>query len=338
MLTPQVRAGVKAIYTDDTNLVKEGDLVVELDSSDYALAVERKKEELARAVRQVAALFQDVEAKKAALRLREAELKQAQLDFQHREPLVATGAVSIEEFETYQTAVQVSLSATDLAKRELEAATVLVEGTTIQTHPDVQYAVWVLRQAFLDLIRCHIWAPATGYIAKRSAQVGDFVEPGQTLLYIVPLNYIWAEANFKETKLRNVRIHQPVKFTADIYGREVEFHGKVVGFQPGSGNAFALLPPENASGNWIKIIQRVPLRISLEPEEIEKYPLLLGLSLRVHVDITDTSGERLSQIPSILPHYSTDLYTQQLEELQQMEGEIEEIITQNSQPTPGEGS
>ncbi|MCH9625575.1 MAG: putative multidrug resistance protein EmrK [Chlamydiales bacterium] len=332
MLTPQVSAGVKAIYADDTDLVEQGQLVIELDRTDHEIRLEELKKILSNTVREVAALFQDVEAKEAEVVLKAAELRQAELDLEHRVPLVKTGAVSLEEFETYQTAVLVAASALALAEKEYEASNVLIEGTTVKTHPRVQEAAWNVRQGYLNLIRCQIWAPATGYIAKRSAQVGDQVSIGDTLLYIVPLDYIWVEANYKETKLRAVRIDQPVSFKADIYGDSVEYHGKIVGFQPGSGNAFSLLPPENASGNWIKIIQRVPVRVSIDPKEIREHPLFLGLSMRVTVDVHSTDGKMLSQVATKEPLYTTPIYQKQREEMEAIDPVIEELIANNQYP------
>ncbi len=331
MLTPQVSAGVKAIYADETDLVEKGQLVVELDRSDHLIALEEVQNMLAATVREVVAMFQDVGAKEAEVKLRAAELSQAELDLKHREPLVEPGAVSVEEFEIYQTDFLVAAANLSLAEKQLEMAQALVEGTTVETHPLVQEQVWAVRQSYLNIIRCQIWAPASGYIAKRSVQVGDQVAAGDTLLFIVPLEDIWIEANYKETHLSNVRIGQPVEYTADLYGGGVKFHGKVVGFQPGSGNAFALLPPENASGNWIKIIQRVPVRISIDPDEIRRHPLLLGLSMRTHVDIHDTNGKMLALEPTCKPLYTTTIYAKQIEQMKEIDPIIAEIIKQNSQ-------
>jgi membrane fusion protein, multidrug efflux system len=331
-LTPQVSSGIKAIYADETDLVQKGQLVVELDRSNFEIRVEELKKTLANQVREVASLFQDVEAKKASVILRAAELRQAELDYKHREPLVKTGAVSVEEFETFQTNVVVAAAALCFAEKDLEAAKTLVEGTTVETHPRVQAAVWDLRQSYLDLIRCQILSPVTGFMAARSAQVGDQVKIGDTLLFIVPLDYTWIEANYKETQLKNVRIGQSVHFTADLYGRGITYHGKVVGFQPGSGNAFSLLPPENAAGNWIKIIQRVPVRVSIEPEELLQNPLFLGLSTRVTTDIHDTSGKKLAQVPTFSPIYTTEIYSKQLEEMAALDPLIHDLIENNKYP------
>jgi membrane fusion protein, multidrug efflux system len=331
MLTPQVAAGVKAIYADETDFVEQGQLVVVLDSTDFELQCEALKQGLADTVRKVSALFQDLEAKQAQIVLKQAQLKQAQLDVDHRTSLVKTGAVSVEEYEIYQTTMVVAESALTFAEKEYAALKALVAGTSIATHPMVQQASWNVKQVYLSLIRCQIWAPVTGFIAKRSVQVGDQVAIGSTLLYIVALDQIWVDANYKETALKNVRLGQKVTFTADLYGREVIFHGIVLGFQPGSGNAFALLPPENASGNWIKIIQRVPIRIRIDPQELIAHPLLLGLSMRVKIAIHDTSGPMLAHVPTCGPPlYTTPLYCQQMDEMSPFDLLISTLIAENS--------
>ena len=329
MLTPQISAGVKAIYADETDLVQQGQLVVELDTSDFELKFEEVKKELAVTVRKVAGMFQDMEAKHARIVLKKAELRQAELDLNHRDPLVKTGAVSLEEYEIYQTSVAVAQAALDFAEKEYQAVQALVANTTVFTHPLVQQAVWNLRQIYLSLIRCHIWAPVTGFIAKRSVQVGDQVTSGTTLLYIVPLDEMWVEANYKETALKNVRKGRSVSFTADLYGDSFTYHGEVLGFQPGSGNAFSLLPPENASGNWIKIVQRVPIRISLDKEELRRRPLFLGLSMKVTIDVHETDGQMLAQTPTFTPLYTTDIYKRQLEEMVAIDPLIEDVISNN---------
>jgi membrane fusion protein (multidrug efflux system) len=326
VLTPQVAAAVKAIYADNTNLVEKGQLVVELDSSNYVIRVEELKQELANQVREVVGLFENVKVQESLVALRAAELKLAELDYEHRKPLVETGAVSKEEFETYSTNKEVAAASLRAAENQLGAARALINELTVETHPRVQEAVWNLRQAYLDLVRCNLFSPVTGYIGKRSVQVGDQVSPGTTLMFIVPLDFVWIDANYKETQLTNVRVGQPATFTADIYGKHVEYHGKVIGFQPGSGNAFALLPPENASGNWIKIIQRVPVRISVDPDEIRKNPLLLGLSTRMNVDVHDQSGQKLTTVPTCEPIYTTPMFERQFEELACYDRLIEEII------------
>ncbi len=329
MLNSQVQSGVKNIYADDTDFVIQGQLLLSLDTANFEIRVEQLKSNLASKVREISALFYDAAAKEAAVVLKTAQLRQSELDVNHRKPLVETGAVSQEEFESYETRLKVASASVDLAQKEHQGAQALIAGTTVETHPKVMDAVATLRAAFLDLIRCSLWSPVTGFVAKRSVQVGDLVKAGETLMVVVPLDEIWIEANYKETSLRKIRIGQPVTFTADIYGGSLKYHGKVVGFQPGSGNAFALLPPENASGNWIKIIQRVPVRISVDVEEIRKNPLFLGLSLRTTVHADDQSGSKLGESAVCRTVYSTEIFDRQVRALAGYDVMIREIIEKN---------
>lgn len=328
-LTPQVSSGVVAIYADDTDLVEKGQLVVQLDPTEWTIRFNEKKASLAETVRQVAQLFETVKEKEALVLLRRAELRQKKLDLSHRVGLEGTGAISKEEFEQTETDVAVAEASLELAERELAAARILVHDTTVETHPLVKEAVNEIKQAYLALIRCQVLSPARGYVAKRGVQVGDQVLEGETLLTIVPLDYLWVEANYKENQLKDVRIGQPVTFTADIYGRDREYRGKVLGFSAGTGSAFALLPSENASGNWIKIVQRVPIRISIDSEDLVRNPLLIGLSLRVDIDIHEKTGDMLATIPTEKPIYTTPIYDEQLLELESLNPIIEEIIKIN---------
>ncbi len=328
-LNPQVEAGVRAIWAEETDLVTRGQLVVELDSTDYLIQFEERKKKLGDTVREISSIFQQVEAKKAKVSLQEAEKEQAELDWRHRIPLAQIGAVSQEEYEIYQTKLKIAEANLLFAQEDLKATEALVMGTTVTTHPKVEEAVLGVKMAYLNLIRCRILSPVTGYIAKRKVNVGDHVRVGDYLLVIVPLEEIWVEANYKETQLGKVRIGQPVSFTADIYGRGVKYHGKVVGFQSGSGNAFALLPAENASGNWIKIIQRVPIRIEPVIQEIIQHPLLLGLSLGVTTDVHDVSGKMLAARATMQPLYTTPIYQENYEEMETITSVIQEIIHQN---------
>lgn len=330
MLTPQISSGVQVIFAEETDYVEKGQIVVQMDPAEYELALEKAKEDLGATVRRIVGYFTMAAEKEAELILREAELRQAELNLKHREGLVETGAVSVEEFEEHQTTVIVSMAQVAAARKSLQTAVALIQGTTIRTHPDVLERVTALKQAYLNLIYCNVLAPMSGYVAKRSVQVGDYVHAGDTMLQIVPLDFVWIEANYKETKLKRLRIGQSCKFTADMHGDGIEYHGKVVGFQPGSGNAFALLPPQNASGNWIKIVQRVPVRVSVEPDEIKRDPIFLGCSIKMSVDARDDSGKMLSYIPTEKPIYTTDIYQTQFTEMEEVMPLVEEIITKNS--------
>jgi len=329
MLTPEISGSVTAIYTDNTDLVEKGQLVVMLDSTDYRLTIEEKRAVLGASAKTVAQLFETVKQREAQVVLQKAELRQMELDFAHREGLIKTHAVSVEEYEQAQTNVVTAQASVILAEREWESARLAVEGTTVFTHPLVKEAVQELREAYLNLIRCRVLAPVTGYVAKRSVQVGDRVMQGDTLLMIVPLEDLWVEANYKETKLAGVRIGQPVTYWSDIYGRGVKFHGKVVGFSAGTGDAFSLLPPQNATGNWIKIVQRLPIRVSISSKELKRHPLMIGLSLHVDTDVSDTSGEMLSQVPTEKQVYSTPIFDREFQ-LKALDPFIEEVIRVNT--------
>lgn len=352
-LTAQVRAGVKAIAVEDTDFVKEGQLLVELDDSDYQMVFEENKEKLASVVRRVAALFEEVGSRRAEEKLRRVELEQAELvylpsaepqflqtvyehdDYPYQaalarlsHPLSAYSHTLRGEYAS-RSRVAVARASLRVAERERERAEALVAGTTVETHPLVREQVWKLRESYLNVIRCHILAPATGFVAKRRVQVGNQVHPGEVLLYLVPLDEIWLEANYKETQIRHVRIDQPVSYTTDMYGGEVVFHGRVVGFQPGTGSAFALLPVENGSGNWIKILQRVPIRIAISPKEAKAHPLFLGLSTRVRIDIQERGGKVLAPLPTQGPLYTTKVYTWQREEVRAVDSLSRSIIQDN---------
>jgi len=174
-----------------------------------------------------------------------------------------------------------------------------VQGTDVETNPAVLAAVAAYRRAAITRAHMHIAAPIAGVVAQRTVQVGQQVNAGTPLMAIVPLDRVWVDANFRETQLRDVRIGQPVALESDMYGGDVTFHGRVVGLSAGSGNAFALLPPQNASGNWIKIVQRLPVRIALDARELRAHPLRVGLSMKATIDTADTRGVRLAQAAAV---------------------------------------
>lgn len=328
-LTPQVRGIVKAIYAEDTSLVEEGQLIVSLDPTDYEIALEQNLANLGQTVRQVASLFENVQEQEANIELRQAQLDLALVELNNREALIASYAISKEEYEIYQTNVATAAAQLELAIATYASALSLIEGTTVYTHPQVLAQRAAVKEAYINLQRCNIVSPVTGFISKRSVQLGQEVATGDQLLLIVPLYDLWAEANFKETQLRNIRIGQPVTLTTDIYGSGVEYYGTVVGYQAGTGDAFALLPAQNASGNWIKIIQRLPIRISLDKRALEEHPLMIGLSLYTHVDVHDTSGKVLTTVPvDGQPIYKTDVYNWDAA-LESIEKTINKIIEEN---------
>lgn len=285
---------ILSYHAEDADYVEEGEVLVCLDPTDYLASVEQKKNSLALAARQVLNLYEDAQQKKANVVLEEAKYNRADLNMTNRTELAQTEAIAQEDYQDAKAEFKITKAALDLAKHQLEAAEALLGTTQLQDHPTIENAKIELFASYLALQRCTIVAPVSGFIANRNVQVGQSVKASEALMDIVPLNALWVEANFKETQLENIRIGQPVKMTADIYGSSIVYHGKVGGLLPGSGSVFSLLPAQNATGNWIKIVQRVPIRILLDSEEVKKHPLVLGLTLYATVDVKNTDGKILA--------------------------------------------
>jgi len=310
-ITPQVAGTVLAIGADETDYVRPGQSLLKLDPSDARVALDQAEAQLAQTVREVRALYATNEVLKAQVALREADLGRAQVDYEkeqddvnRRSALVSTGAVGSEEFRhaTAQLAAtksaQVAAQASVMAAREqLLANEALTGNTTVAQHPNVKSAAARVREAYLALRRAELPSPVAGYVAKRSVQLGQRVQPGQPVMTVVALDQPWVDANFKESQLRKLRIGQPVKLVADVYGKRVDYHGVVAGLGAGTGSAFALLPAQNATGNWIKIVQRLPVRITLDHAEVAAHPLRVGLSMDVTVDVSRTDGKMLADEP-----------------------------------------
>jgi membrane fusion protein, multidrug efflux system len=307
-ITPQVSGTVLAIGADDTDYVKAGQTLVELDQADSRVALDQAEAALARSVRQVRNLMATTGEIEANVALREAELARTRADLARRAPLAASGALPAEELQHARDAVMSTQAALEAVRQQLAAHKALVDRTTVETHPDVQSAAARVREAYLAYARTALPAPVSGIVAKRSVQVGQRVGPGTPLMAVIPLDQVWVDANFKERQLLNLRAGQAVKLFADIYGSAVEFHGRVAGFGAGTGSAFALLPPQNATGNWIKVVQRVPVRIALDPAELAQHPLQLGLSMEVEVDTHERSGELRPLAARTTPAYQTKAY------------------------------
>jgi membrane fusion protein (multidrug efflux system) len=289
-ITSEVPGTVISLTADDTQGVRREQTLLELDPADARVAMSNADARLAGAVREVRTRFATADQLRAQIAEREIELKRAQDDYGRRSNLLQDGAVSSEELShTQDNIAQIRANLIE-AREQLKATTVQIDGTTVETHPQVLAAEAAVRDAALALRRTHILAPVTGVVARRSVQVGQRVAAGTPLMAVVPLDDVWVDANFKEVQLKDMRVGQPVEVRSDVYGRSVKYHGKLVGLSAGSGSAFALLPAQNASGNWIKIIQRVPVRIVLDPQELASHPLRVGLSTTVTVDIRDTSG------------------------------------------------
>lgn len=292
-ITSEVAGTVVAVHVEDTQAVIAGQPLIELDPADAQVALQAAEAELAGTVRRVRALYAQGAQLDARIDERRAALKQAERDLERRRSLEAEGGVSGEELAHARDAVTQLSAALIAAEQELRQVHAQTEDTTAATHPNVLAAAAAVRNASLALRRTRLVAPVAGVVAKRGVQTGQRVSPGAPLMAVVPLSEVWVDANFKEVQLESMRIGQPARITADTYGGDVEFHGRVEGLAAGSGAAFALLPAQNASGNWIKIVQRVPVRIALDPEEVKAHPLRVGLSMDVTVDVHDATGAAL---------------------------------------------
>ncbi len=284
---------VLAIHADNTQTVKAGAPLLDLDPATADVGLASAAAELARAVRATRADFTKVNQSGAAIVQAQAELTRARADYARRRGAAAEGAVSGEELSHAADAVKVATANLALARAQAAQARTAVQGTDVNTNPAVLAAIAAYRRAAIMRSHMHITAPIDGVIAQRTVQVGQQVAAGTPLMAVVPLDRLWVDANFRETQLRDLRIGQPATITADMYGGKIVYHGKVIGLGAGSGNAFALLPPQNASGNWIKIVQRVPVRIGLNANELRQNPLRVGLSATVTVDTADQNGPRI---------------------------------------------
>ncbi|WP_322057615.1 EmrA/EmrK family multidrug efflux transporter periplasmic adaptor subunit [Paraburkholderia sp. J63] len=329
-ITPQVTGTVIAVNADDTQTVKIGAPLVELDPADSRIALQQAEANLGQTVRQVRGLFADDSQYQAQVAVRQADLSRAQDDLRRRMQVAQTGAVSQEEISHARDAERSAEAALDAAQQQLAANRALTANTTIANHPNVMAAAAKVRDAYLANARNTLPAPVTGYVAKRSVQVGQRVSPGTPLMSVVPLNAVWVDANFKEVQLKHMSIGQPVEMTADVYGSSVVYHGKVVGFSAGTGSAFSLLPAQNATGNWIKVVQRLPVRISLDPKELQEHPLRIGLSMQVDVNIKNDTGNQLGNAPNTV--YQTDVFEKYGDEA---DAEIARIIAENAGQNAG---
>ena len=296
-VTPQVPGTVVSIAADDTDRVKAGQLLVRLDPADAQVALDQAEALLAQAVRESRTLYANNNTLEAGIAVRQSELVRAEEDHARRAQLAAKGMVSKETLENARAAVATAQATLVEARERLASNRTLTDRTSVETHPKVLRAAARVREAFLALKRTEIAAPVAGYVAKRSVQVGQRIAPGAPLMSIVPLDQVWVDANFKENQLRAMRIGQPVRLVADMYGDRVEFHGRVAGLAAGTGGAFALLPPQNATGNWIKVVQRLPVRVLLDLKQLQEHPLRIGLSMRAEVDVRDTTGVQLAAAP-----------------------------------------
>ncbi|GAB3245442.1 HlyD family secretion protein [Chitinimonas naiadis] len=307
-VTPQAAGTIISIGADDTDFVQAGQPLVVLDSADSQLALETAQTQLGQTLREVRTLFANDGSLRAAITLRESDLSKAKDDLQRRQALAGTGAVAVEEIQHAKDAVKVAQATLEAAREQLAANQALIERTTPKSHPNVQRAALKVKEAQLTLSRATVPAPVSGFVARRAAQPGQRVNIGAPLMAIVPLDQLWVDANFKESQLADMRIGQPVTLHADVYGSDVVYHGKVSGFAAGTGAAFSLLPAQNATGNWIKVVQRLPVRIALDPKEITEHPLRVGLSMQAEVETHDRSGPLLSTAKRTTPVAETRVF------------------------------
>lgn len=294
----EIAGTVIGLHADDTQRVKTGELLIDLDPADAEIGLQSAEAGLAQAVRSVKALLAQADQLRAQITVRETDLRRARDDAQRRAALIASGAISREEFAHAKDTSDSQVAAVQAARAQLEETEARIGNSTVATHPDVLTAEARVRNAALALRRTKIRAPVDGIVAKRTVQVGQRVEPGSPLMSLVPLENIWIDANFKEVQLRRMRVGQHVEVTSDLYGGKVTYDGVVAGLSAGSGNAFALLPAQNATGNWIKIVQRVPVRILLDPTQLAAHPLRVGLSTAVTVFVQDGSGQPVDAVRS----------------------------------------
>jgi membrane fusion protein (multidrug efflux system) len=306
-----------------------GQELIKLDDTDAKIALREAEDQLAKIVRQVRTVFTSRDELSAILAQRRADLSRAQADLDRRKSLGKTGAVSAEEISHAQDTLAAARQALIAAEQNLAGGTALLGKTGVADNPDVQAAAVAVERAWLTLRRTSIHAPVSGYIARRSAQLGERTSSGNPLLSIVPLERLRVEANFKEVQLDRMRIGQPVTIVADLYGGSVEYRGTIAGLGMGTGAAFALLPAQNATGNWIKVVQRVPVRVEINPHDLAAHPLRIGLSTHASVDVRDASGPQLALVPRKEPVLSTSIYEIDNSEIK---ARIAEIVAENATP------
>jgi membrane fusion protein (multidrug efflux system) len=333
-ITPLVAGTVVAIAADDGMKVEQGQLLVQLDPADTEVAMQQAQANLASTVRQVRGLYRNVESAQADLNARQVTLKRARDDYARRRNLAATGAISNEELAHAGDELAAAEAAMAGSREAVARSRALVDDTVIATQPDVQAAAAQLRQAYLNNARSGIVSPVTGYVARRSVQLGQRVQPGTALMAVVPTEQMWVDANFKETQLRHMRLGQEVELRSDLYGGGVIYKGHITSLGMGTGSAFSLLPAQNASGNWIKIVQRVPVRVAIDAKQLAEHPLRIGLSMKAEVNLHDQKGGVLPTEAAKGAVYDTGVYARQLHDADEL---IHTIIQGNLSPSARAG-
>nr|WP_318381459.1 efflux RND transporter periplasmic adaptor subunit [uncultured Enterobacter sp.] len=327
-LTPQIAGTVTQVSVDEGDFVEKGQKLVLLDPSDTDIALQQAEADLASTVRQVRGLYSTVDNYRAQVEAKQVALQTAQNDYARRQKIANSGAISKEDLAHYADAVAGAKSDLAAARQALSTNQAMTDDTVIDSHPEIKSAIATLRQRYLDNARSTIVAPVSGFVARRAVQLGMRVDSGTTLMSIVPLDKVWVDANFKESQMNTMRLGQKVTLTADLYGDDVEYHGTIESLGIGTGSAFSLLPAQNASGNWIKIIQRLPVRIALDPHDMQKHPLRVGLSMFARVDIRNVEGDLLPAKTVDAPRFTTDVYQNALDNADRL---VAKILHDNSQ-------
>ncbi len=330
VITPLVNGFITGIYTDDTFLVEKGQLLVQLDPTDATLAYEEARQNFSKAIREVCATYHQVFAYQAEIQIREAEWVKAEEFYKHRLEVLNQGAISLEDFQTAEANLEETYFAWSNAKSLYEKEVSIIIGRSIRSNPSVIAAEDLLSQAWVNLYRTKIYAPVRGLVAQRDAQLGMWVSSGAPLLSVIPLDQIWVNVNYKETQMRNMKIGQKVELRADMYGGDVIYRGKIVGLPGGAGNAFSILPPQNLSGNWIKIVQRLPVRVALENEDLLAHPLRIGMTMRSKVDVRKHSGSYLPKSSQGAPIYKTSIYEN---EIAKSKKQVSSTFLENADPS-----
>nr|WP_314985648.1 multidrug efflux MFS transporter periplasmic adaptor subunit EmrA [uncultured Pantoea sp.] len=323
----QVSGSVNKVWFEDTDFVKKGDVLVSLDKTDAEQAFEKAQTALATSVRQTHQLMINGKQYQASITLQQTALAQAEADLKRREPLGAANLIGREELQHARDAVATAKAQLDVAIQQYNANQAMILNTSLENQPAVQQSAAELRDAWLALQRTEIRSPMDGFISRRSVQVGSQISTSTPLLAVVPATNLWVDANFKETQLAGVRIGQPVTVVADIYGDDIVYHGKVAGLDMGTGSAFSLLPAQNATGNWIKVVQRLPVRIELNQDDIARHPLRIGLSTLVKIDTTSNEGSALATSARQQAAYSSNALAIDLAPVNQL---ITDIVRANA--------
>jgi len=323
----QVSGSVTKVWADDTDFVKQGDVLVTLDATDARQAFEKAKTQLASSVRQTRQLMINSKQLQASIELKKTALSQAQSDFNRRVPLGSANLIGREELQHARDAVTSAQADLDVATQQYNANQAMILNTRLEEQPAVQQAATEVRNSWLALQRTKIVSPITGYVSRRAVQPGAQISPSTALMAVVPASNLWVDANFKETQLAHMRIGQTATVVSDIYGDDVEYSGKVVGLDMGTGSAFSLLPAQNATGNWIKVVQRLPVRIELDAKQLADHPLRIGLSTLVKVDTSAREGQVLASQTRTNPAYESNAREINLEPVNTL---IENIVKANA--------